>query len=352
MKIQSSNVWMDAACSASQTIITETTVVDYYEENTKYTSQSDPSMKSDPLSIQDQAKIMDSGKPEQLFFISLKDCMSADGFTQKLHEQVFHYIIKQMKDLHRRNFISFPDTGSALTGLQAASAGSGNQIWYHQETTQTTYSEYEAATFDTAGIVRTSDGREIPFNLSLSLSRSFQEFTSITEESMGSVTMMQDPLVINMDIPSAYVQDQSFLFDIDCDGKKESISMLGKGSGFLALDKNNDGVINNGNELFGTQSGDGFADLVSYDSDGNGWIDENDPIFNSLKVWTKDSEGKDQLFSLKEADVGAIFLGSVSTGFDLKDDENNTNARIQSTGIYLHESTGTAGTIQHVDFAI
>ena len=33
------------------------------------------------------------------------------------------------------------------------------------------------------------------------------------------------------------------------------------GSRFLALDKNNDGIINNGSELFGTESGNGFIDL-------------------------------------------------------------------------------------------
>ena len=54
--------------------------------------------------------------------------------------------------------------------------------------------------------------------------------------------------------------------------------MLGKGSGFLALDKDGNGKIDDGNELFGTKSSDGFGDLREYDSDGSGWIDENDEI--------------------------------------------------------------------------
>ena len=41
------------------------------------------------------------------------------------------------------------------------------------------------------------------------------------------------------------------------------------GSGYLALDKNGDGTINDGSELFGTRNGDGFADLAQYDEDGN-----------------------------------------------------------------------------------
>ncbi len=38
--------------------------------------------------------------------------------------------------------------------------------------------------------------------------------------------------------------------------------------------------INDGSELFGTSSGDGFKDLATYDEDENGWIDENDSIFS------------------------------------------------------------------------
>ena len=68
----------------------------------------------------------------------------------------------------------------------------------------------------------------------------------------------------------------NFSFDLDSDGVKEDIPMIRPGSGFLALDLNKDGIINNGNELFGPHTGDGFVELSSYDKDTNNWIDEND----------------------------------------------------------------------------
>ena len=37
-----------------------------------------------------------------------------------------------------------------------------------------------------------------------------------------------------------------------------------------------------------------------------------------LRVWTKDAAGKDQLATLKQANVGALSLASVDTPFDLK----------------------------------
>ena len=159
-----------------------------------------------------------------------------------------------------------------------------------------------------------------------------------------------DPLVINLEGNVAQVSDQTFFFDIDCDGVEDEISKLIAGSGFLALDKNGDGVINDGSELFGTQSGNGFADLAQYDSDGNGFIDENDEIFDKLKIWCMDENGQPHLYSLKEKGVGAIGLMHTGTQHSLTNESNETNAVIRNTGFFLFED-GNAGTIQHVDFA-
>ena len=117
-----------------------------------------------------------------------------------------------------------------------------------------------------------------------------------------------DPLVINLEGNVAQVSDHTFFFDIDCDGVEDEISKLISGSGFLALDQNGDGIINDGSELFGTQSGNGFADLAKFDSDGNGFIDENDEIFDRLKIWCMAENGQPHLYSLKEQGVGAIGL--------------------------------------------
>lgn len=210
--------------------------------------------------------------------------------------------------------------------------------------------ELEQTSYQATGTVITKDGRQISFGVTVEMSRAFcQKYESLTVEDF----IFTDPLVINLDTNVARVTDQKFLFDLDADGEKEEISFTGKGSGFLALDKNGDGIINDGSELFGTRSGDGFKDLAAYDQDGNGWIDEADDIFQHLKVWTKDEEGNDCLMSLKEADIGAIYLDKVATQFSLNEAETNTtNAVIRSTGIYVKESTGTVGTVQHVDLAV
>lgn len=218
-----------------------------------------------------------------------------------------------------------------------------------QLTSQTYFREEECTTFSTTGTVKTADGRELSFNLEFGMSRRFEAYYE--ETYVTAVRDYCDPLVINLDTNIAQVSDQKFFFDLDCDGTEDEISSLHSGSGFLALDLNEDGVINDGSELFGTKSGNGFADLAKYDSDSNGWIDEADPIWEKLLIWTKDEDGRDKLYHLSDLGVGAIGLTNVSTQFALNSQKDNSNnAMIRNTGIFLYEN-GTVSTIQHLDLA-
>ncbi len=248
-------------------------------------------------------------------------------------------------DLRSASAISLP---ASIVGNAGASSGNGATAWVRHTEKSGFMMEQESVSFSATGIVKTADGREINFGVDLEMSRGFAGYFL---ESSTEDVVLTDPLVINLESGTAAVSDQKFFFDLDADGKKEEISSLGQGSGFLAFDKNGDGTINDGSELFGTKSGDGFADLAKYDEDGNGWIDENDQIFKKLKVWTKDAKGKDKLVNLKEADVGAIYLGSANTQFHLNDTSNKTNGVIQKTGVFLRES-GSVGTVQHLDLAV
>lgn len=244
------------------------------------------------------------------------------------------------------NVINLGTGGAAGGTLPVQGRGS---LWTRVTATSGYYEEVESTSFSTNGMVQTSDGRSISFGIEMSMSRAFMsEINTLASENY----IMCDPLVINMDTDMAEITDQKFFFDLDSDGKEEEISFAGKGSGFIALDRNGDGKINDGSELFGTKSGDGFADLAVFDEDGNGWIDENDSVFDRLKIWTKDENGKDSLIDLKQADVGAIYLGNVDTEYQLKNEAHETNGAIRKTGIFLRESSGQVGTVNHVDLAI
>jgi hypothetical protein len=209
-------------------------------------------------------------------------------------------------------------------------------------TAESHYYESESVSFSAQGQVQTADGQTIAFDVQLSMSREYASSEKITMEQQFC-----DPLVVNYGGSAASLTTDRFSFDLTGDGQAEEIAFAGAGSGFLALDKNGDGTINDGKELFGPQSGDGFADLRAYDDDGNGWIDEGDDIYGSLKVWSRDGSGKDTLYSLKELDIGAIHLGEVSTEFTVGN-SRNAQGVVRSTGVFLKDSGG-AGTVQHID---
>ena len=211
------------------------------------------------------------------------------------------------------------------------------------------YEETENVYYKSQGKVTTADGKVINFNLELGMSRSFREYYK-EEYNIAELQRVCDPLVINFDGNVTNLRDQSFFFDIDADGKKDEIHELASGSGYLALDKNNDGMINDGSELFGPQSGDGFGDLAQYDEDGNGWIDENDSVWNKLKIWCRDEKGENMLYTLADKGIGAICLQKAATNFALKRNDNSDKGYIRSTGIFLYEN-GNVGSVQHLDLA-
>lgn len=271
----------------------------------------------------------------------------------EIRQQCLNYLMKiffperQSSILGSTEQIQGYEQTSSTQDAWIAMAGVGTKTYTYSS--QYYYEEAESTSFRTQGTVKCADGREISFNLNLEMSRSFQEYY---EENVSYMqTSMCDPLVINLNGNIADLSDQTFFFDLDGDGQEDEINRLAKGSGFLALDKNGDGVINDGTELFGAQSGDGFADLAAYDTDHNGFIDEGDEIWDKLKIWVMDENGNQQLYTLKEKGVGAICLQNSAANFAITDEQNQTRGMIRKTGVFLFEN-GNAGTVQHVDMTL
>ncbi|MCU0663597.1 MAG: hypothetical protein MUC50_14875 [Myxococcota bacterium] len=73
--------------------------------------------------------------------------------------------------------------------------------------------------------------------------------------------------------------------------------------------------MDNGSELFGPTTGDGFVELSAHDDDSSGWIDEADAVYDQLSVWTGRADAADTLRSLRQANVGAIALLSAKTPY-------------------------------------
>ena len=150
-----------------------------------------------------------------------------------------------------------------------------------------------------------------------------------------------DPLVFDLGgdgITTVSIDDSNAFFDLDSNGFAEKTSWVGAKEGLLAYDKNGDGIINGGNELFGdrtlmkdgrTLASSGFTALAEYDDNKDGKIDGNDAIYTLLRIWQdSDGDGIASAGELKQlVDLGIVSIGLSYNNTGVTDGANNIQVR-------------------------
>lgn len=121
-----------------------------------------------------------------------------------------------------------------------------------------------------------------------------------------------DPLVL--DLAGNGLRTRGLLdpvsFDLNADGRLDQISAPAGDDALLALDRDGNGRIDDGRELFGDQHGaaNGFTELARFDDNGDGWLDATDAAFARLRLLRFDAAGEQQLQALSDAGVARIAL--------------------------------------------
>ncbi len=162
------------------------------------------------------------------------------------------------------------------------------------------------------------------------------------------------PLALDLNgdgIVSTTSLDQGVYFDLDANEFAETTAFVDASDGLLARDRNGDGMITNGNELFGDHTRldngsfatNGFEALAELDSNSDGVIDAADEAYNDLRIWQDSnqngySEGS-ELQSLQEAGVSQINLDYIEVDeADVADDNGNLHPLV---GSYVDDQGGT-----------
>ncbi|HEX9061977.1 MAG TPA: calcium-binding protein, partial [Clostridia bacterium] len=151
-----------------------------------------------------------------------------------------------------------------------------------------------------------------------------------------------DPVILDLDgdgIETTNINSGTY-FDLDANGFAEKSAWVKGDDGLLVLDRNNDGVIEGGSELFGDQTvlsngnpaANGYQALLELDTNKDGKIDANDARFSELKIWKDSNEDgyseTNELFTLQ--DLGIKSLNLVYTNSNTLDSNGNTISRVSS----------------------
>lgn len=192
-----------------------------------------------------------------------------------------------------------------------------------------------------------------------------------SNESWGvdNITIYMDPssysppLILDLNsngMTSISLSESNTYFDYGADGLKEHTAWIEKGDALLVRDINNDGIINDGSELFGDHTkladgslaSDGYAALAGYDTNNDGVIDKNDTDFAQLKLWQDTNlNGKTDAGELVDLSVAGI------TSLSLNRADGSVYAQSTENGNIITNETSYAslsdtGTMRDVWFKI
>ncbi|WP_187287228.1 beta strand repeat-containing protein [Methylotenera mobilis] len=170
--------------------------------------------------------------------------------------------------------------------------------------------------------------------------------------------LRRDPLTFDLDgdgLETVGISStNTILFDHDGDGTKNGTGWVSSDDAMLVLDRNGNGTIDNGLELFGDstvksnglKAKDGFDALADLDSNADGVVNNQDAQFSNLKLWRDlNQDGVSQsgeLFTLNQLGIVGINVASTEHSTTL----SNGN-QLADTGSFI-KSDGSTGTLGEV----
>ena len=170
----------------------------------------------------------------------------------------------------------------------------------------------DSNTHGTKGNKATSSNQTLQ-SVQLHFEFDFQFQSTQSVQITNGEVQQSDPITFDLDGDGIELSSykEGARFDITGQGRQVTTAFVNGGDAFLAIDRNRDGQINSGKELFGDQNGavNGYAELAKFDSNSDGVINAQDKDFDKLLLFRDNGDGKTdsgELISL--ADAGIVEL--------------------------------------------
>ncbi|MBN1866194.1 hypothetical protein JW916_02765 [Candidatus Sumerlaeota bacterium] len=249
----------------------------------------------------------------------------ADAIFEKIHRAL-------------QNFLDSVGGGDVVADTQQAAQAAAAQAQANTTTVRTEMVHFEIdieveSSVDLSSVVAELSDQGIDVRtMRIQATNKFSlhiEFTGVRQEVQQS-----EPLVLDLNgdgVNLTGIADGQD-FDIDADGRTDRTAFVQGDDAFVALDKNGNGRIDDGSELFGDQNGslNGFEELARYDDNGDGAIDSHDTVYHRLRL-LHDANGDgrveaNELSTLSEMGIASIDLRHDGAVQSYDDSHGNTLA--------------------------
>jgi hypothetical protein len=160
------------------------------------------------------------------------------------------------------------------------------------------------------------------------------QIAALSTSAWGQLDISGTPIILDLngDGVKTLSINSGVKFDLFAQGAAINTGWVSSGDGLLVLDRNHDGQINDGSELFGSATKlangqtapDGYAALRELDTNHDGVIDSKDAAFNDLKVWVdSNSDGVTEGGELHS--LASLNIASVNTNAQVGSATDNGN---------------------------
>lgn len=268
------------------------------------------------------------------------------SMTQTQYDQLMNYI--NMSIINPPDYILpgtwWPDNnGTNCTGWVINAFSYADLTTQFGFTTQGTWNPY---------------GQGLMYGIGQIFSGIGQSVNDFFNSAINWVPPRVDPLVFDFDGDGIETvgTDASILFDHNGDGIKTGTGWVRSDDGFLVLDRNGNGSIDNGSELFGVDTvlsngqlaTDGFSALKDVDSNQDNLFDVNDAQFSSVRIWRDLNQNgisdTGELMSFADAGIASINLNATSTSVTL------TGNNLESATSTYTRTDGTTSKVANLNF--